>query len=205
MKNPKILILFYSVYGHIYELVKSAAEGVKEAGGEPLIKQVKELLPDQNFDEYAKKFKESVKDIPVANPATDLKGIDGLLIATPTRYGNMTAQMKFFIDQTVDDWLKGTLIGKPAAVMTSTATQHGGQESTILSTLVPLLHQGCVFVGLPYSNQEQMRIDEMTGGSPYGASTITGGKGERMPSNNEKTLAKSQGKHLTEIARKLMS
>ncbi|MBN2546645.1 MAG: NAD(P)H:quinone oxidoreductase [Spirochaetes bacterium] len=204
MTNPKILILFYSLYGHIYELVKSAAEGIKEAGGVPLIKKVQELINEQNYDEHAKKFHESIKDIKTADPKKDLKEIDGLILATPTRYGNMTAQMKYFIDQTVEDWLKGTLIGKPASVITSTATQHGGQETTIISSMIPLLHQGCIIVGLPYSYQEQMRLDEITGGSPYGASTITGSKGDRTASINEKKLAKDLGMHLTEIARKLM-
>ncbi len=205
MKKPKILVLFYSMYGHIYELLKSVIEGIKEAGGEPVIKKVEDLIPIDKLDEYAKKFKESIKDIPVADPAKDLKGIDGIIIGTPTRFGNMIAQVKFFLDQTADDWLKGSLIGKPASIVTSSATQHGGQETTIISSLLPLLHQGCVFVGLPYSFAEQMRIDEITGGSPYGVSTITGGKGERMPSENEKKLAKSLGKHHTEIAKKLMS
>ncbi|OHD29161.1 MAG: NAD(P)H:quinone oxidoreductase, type IV [Spirochaetes bacterium GWD1_27_9] len=203
MSNPRILILFYSMYGHIYELTKSIVEGIEEAQGEPIIKKVAELVPDQYLDDYAKKFKESIKDIKEGNPREDFEGIDGIIIGTPTRFGNMCAQMKNYLDQTSSFWLKGTLVGKPASVFTSSATQHGGQESTILSTMIPLLHQGCVLVGLPYSFQEQMRIDEITGSSPYGVSTITGGKGERFPSENEKKLAKDLGKYLTNIARKL--
>lgn len=205
MRKPKILILFYSMYGHIYELLKSVEDGVKDAGGEPILKKVQELIPDDKLDEYSKKFKDSIKGIPIADPYKDLKDIDGIIVGTPTRFGNMTAQMKNFFDQTADDWLKGSLIGKPASIVTSSATQHGGQETTIISSILPLLHQGCVIVGLPYSFAEQMRIDEITGGSPYGVSTITGGKGERMPSENEKVLAKSLGKHHTEIAKKLMT
>src|SRR4030042_6581914 len=202
MANPKILILFYSLYGHIYELVKSAAEGIREAGGEPILRKAAELISEKNYDEYARKFHESIKDIQTADPKKDLKEIDGLILATPTRYGNMTAQMKFFIDQTVEDWLKGTLIGKPASIITSSATQHGGQESTIISSMIPLLHQGCIIVGLPYSYADQMRIDEITGGSPYGVSTIAGGRGERMPSENELAGARFQGKHVAMIASK---
>jgi len=203
MSKPKILILFYSMYGHIYQLAKQIEEGVIQAGGDPVIKKVAELVPEQYLDEYAKGFRDSIKDIPEADPRKDLTGYDGIIIGTPTRYGNMTAQMKNFWDQTGGDWVKGTLIGKPAAFFTSSATQHGGQETTIISSMIPLLHHGCVIVGLPYSNQEQMCIDEITGGSPYGASTIAGGKGERQPSENEKILAKALGKHLTEIAIKL--
>ena len=203
MSKPRILILFYSTYGHTYQLAKSVEEGVIAAGGEPVIKKVEELVPDQYLDDYAKKFRDTIKQIPVADPRKDLQGIDGIIIGTPTRYGNMTAQMKNFLDQTGGDWLKGTLIGKPASVFTSTATQHGGQETTIVTTMIPLLHHGCVIVGLPYSNQEQMGFAEVSGGSPYGASTIAGGQGERQPSANEKILAKALGKHLTEVAIKL--
>ena len=170
---------------------------------ESILKKVQDLVPEEFLDDFAKQFKASIKNIPVADPRKDLHLIDGIIIGTPTRFGNMTSQMKNFWDQTGGDWFGGTLIGKPASVFTSTATQHGGQETTIITSMIPLLHHGCVIVGLPYSNQEQMRIDEITGGSPYGASTVTGGKGERMPSDNEKKLAVAFGKHLTEIAIKL--
>src|SRR5512138_165283 len=150
MDKPKILVIFYSLHGHVYELVKSAVDGVKEAEGIPIIRKVPELIPEKAFDEHSKSFKETIMDIPFADPLKDLKGIDGIIFGTPTRYGNMTPQMKYFIDQTIDDWLKGTLIGKPASILTSSATQHGGQETTIISSMLPLIHHGCVFVGLPY-------------------------------------------------------
>jgi NAD(P)H dehydrogenase (quinone) len=203
MSKPRILILFYSMYGHIYQMAKSVEEGVIAAGGEVVLKKAAELVPDEFLDDYAKSFRDSIKQIPVADPRKDLQGIDGIIIGSPTRFGNMTAQMKNFLDQTGGDWMKGTLVGKPASFFTSTATQHGGQETTIITSMIPLLHHGCVIVGLPYSNQEQMGITEITGGSPYGASTIAGGQGERQPSANEKVLAKALGKHLTEVAIKL--
>jgi NAD(P)H dehydrogenase (quinone) len=203
--NPKILILFYSTYGHTFRMAKAVAEGVREAGGIPILKTVQELMPEKYWDSNVRKTKELMKDIPIADPRNDLRDIDGIIIGTPTRYGNMTAQMRNFWDQTGEDWVKGILIGKPASVFTSTATQHGGQETTIISTLLTLLHHGAVFVGLPYSFIDQMRLDEITGGSPYGASTIAGSRGERIPSENELKLAKALGRHHTEIAIKLMT
>jgi len=203
--KPKILVLFYSMYGHIFRMANAVVEGVREAGGEPIFKQVAELLPEKFWSEDVKKAKESMKGILVADPRKDLKGIDGIIIGTPTRFGNMCAQMRNFWDQTGGDWMNGTLIGKPAAVFTSANTQHGGQETTIISTHITLLHHGCVLVGLPYSSKEQMTIEEITGGSPYGASTIAGPMGERMPSANELKMAKDLGKHLTRIAKKLAS
>lgn len=202
--KPKILVLFYSMYGHTFAMAKTVAEGVLEAGGEPIVKQVAELIPKDFWDDGIRKAKETMKEIPVADPRKDLKGINGLIVGTPTRFGNMTSQMRNFWDQTGGDWMSGTLIGKPAAVFTSSATQHGGQETTILSTMITLLHHGCVLVGLPYSFKEQMTLEEITGGSPYGASTIAGPMGERMPSKNELQMAKDLGKHLTTIAKKLI-
>jgi len=180
-------------------------EGVREAGGEPILKQVAELVPKERWTEDMRKVKESMKNIPVADPSQDLKRVDGVILGTPTRFGNMCAQMRNFWDQTSDDWMKGTLIGKPGAVFTSTATQHGGQETTIISTMITLLHHGLVLVGLPYSFAEQMTIEEISGGSPYGPSTIAGPMGERKPTANELKMAKDLGKHLTEIAKKLAS
>jgi NAD(P)H dehydrogenase (quinone) len=140
--------------------------------------------------------------VPVAT-VDDLAAADAVIFGTPTRFGNMTGQMRQFLDATGGLWLKGALVGKVGSVFASSATQHGGQESTILSFHTTLLHQGMVIVGLPYAFQGQMRIDEITGGSPYGASTIAGGKGERMPSNNELAAARFQGRHVAEIAKKL--
>lgn len=201
--KPRILILFYSMYGHVFRMASAVAEGVREAGGEPILKQVAELIPEDRWNENTKRAKGLMKDISVANPLQDLKGINGVVVGTPTRFGNMCAQMRNFWDQTSDDWMKGSLIGKPAAVFTSTATQHGGQETTIISTMLTLLHQGCILVGLPYSFKEQMTLEEISGGSPYGASTIAGPMGERMPSANELKMAKDLGKHLTVVAKKL--
>jgi len=204
LSKPKILILFYSMYGHVFTIAKAVAEGVRNADGEAILKQVAELIPKEKWNENMKKAKEMMKDIPIADPKKDLKGIDGLIVGTPTRFGNMCAQMRNFWDQTSEDWAEGTLIGKPAAVFTSSATQHGGQETTLISIMITLLHHGCILVGLPYSFKEQMSLDEIVGSSPYGVSTISGGMGERWPSTLELTMAKGLGKHLTEIAKKLM-
>jgi len=201
--KPKILVLFYSMYGHIFKMANAVAEGVREAGGEPILKQVAELIPEKFWNEDIRKAKQLMKNVPIADPSEDLKGIDGVIVGTPTRFGNMCSQMRNFWDQTGGDWMKGVLIGKPAAVFTSSATQHGGQETTIISTMITLLHHGCVLVGLPYSFKEQMTIEEITGGSPYGASTIAGGRGERMPSAKELKMATGLSKHLTTIAKKL--
>lgn len=201
----RILVVFYSMYGHIYRMAEAVAEGVREAGGEPILKQVAELVPEEFWNEEVKKAKKLMKDIPIVDPRRDLEGIDGVIVGTPTRFGNMCAQMRNFWDQTGGAWMRGVLIGKSAAVFASSNTQHGGQETTIVSTHLTLLHHGCVIVGLPYSFKEQMIMEEITGGSPYGASTIAGGGPPytRMPSTNELQLAKSLGKHLTTIARKL--
>src|SRR6056297_151745 len=142
------------MYGHIYKMAQKVLEGIKDAGGEPVLMQVEELLPEKYWGDAVKENKQNMKNIPIADPRKDLKGIDGLIVGTPTRYGNMTAQMRQFWDQTGPDWQEGTLIGKPAGVFTSTATQHGGQETTILTTAITLLHHGMVIVGLPYSNKE---------------------------------------------------
>jgi NAD(P)H dehydrogenase (quinone) len=193
------------MYGHIFRVANAVVEGVREAGGEPILKQVAELVPKERWTGDMRKVKESMKNIPVADPSQDLKRVDRVIVGTPTRFGNMCAQMRNFWDQTSDEWMKGTLIGKPAAVFTSTATQHGGQETTIISTMITLLHHGLVLVGLPYSFAEQMTIEEISGGSPYGPSTIAGPMGERKPTANELKMAKDLGKHLTEIAKKLAS
>ncbi len=199
----KILLPFYSMYGHTFALIEAAAQGVAAAGGEPLIKIVEELVPENFWNEKMKTFKSKISAISVADPREDLKNIDGLILGTPTRFGNMCAQMRNFWDQTGSDWLKGTLIGKPAAFITSTATQHGGQETTIITTMITLLHHGCLIVGLPYSIKEQMKVDEIIGCSPYGVSTIAGTDGERMPLEDELNMARALGKRVAEIAKKL--
>lgn len=203
--KPKILIVFYSMYGHIFKMANAAVEGVNEGGGQAILKQVAELIPEEQWDENVRKAKEARKDIAVASPQEDLKGIDGLIVATPTRFGNMTSQMRNFWDQTGGAWMDGTLIGKPAAVISSSNNQHGGQETTIVATMLTLLHHGCLLVGLPYSFKEQMTMEEISGGSPYGASTIAGAQGERMPSLNELAMARGLAKRLTNIAERLRS
>lgn len=195
----KVLILYYSSYGHIETMAHAVAEGVREAGAEAVIKRVPELVPE----EVAKKsgFKLEQK-APLAT-FSELPDYDAIIFGVPTRFGNMPAQMKNFLDQTGGLWLQGKLIGKVGSVFTSTATQHGGQESTILSTHTVLLHHGMVIVGLPYSFAGQMGVGEVTGGSPYGASTIADGDGSRQPTANELAGARFQGKHVAMIATKL--
>ncbi len=191
------------MYGHIYRMANAVAEGVKEAGGQAILMQVPELVPEKYWNEDTKKTKEIMKHIPVADSRHALQGVDGIVVGTPTRYGNMCAQMRNFWDQTGSDWVKGTLVGKPAAVFTSSNTQHGGQETTIISTMLTLLHHGCILVGLPYTVKEQSITTEITGGSPYGASTIAGSEGERLPSENELKMARYIGNRMTSLAKKL--
>lgn len=195
----KILILYYSTYGHIETMAQAVAEGARSAGATVDIKRVPELVSDDVAK--ASHFKTD-QAAPIAQVA-ELPDYDAIIIGTPTRFGNMAAQMKSFLDQTGELWFSGKLIGKVGSVFTSTATQHGGQESTILSTHTVLLHQGMVIVGLPYSFQGQMRADEITGCSPYGASTIAKGDGSRQPSANELDGARFQGRHVAEIATRL--
>ena len=197
----KVLVLYYSSYGHIEKMAGAVAEGVREAGAEAVIKRVPELVPEDVAKKSGFKLDQAA---PIAT-VDELADYDAIIIGTPTRFGNMTAQMKNFLDQTGGLWAQGKLIGKVGAVFTSSATQHGGQESTILATQIVLLHQGLVIVGLPYSFQGQMGLQEITGGSPYGASTIAGGDGSRQPSDNELAGARYQGRHVAQIAAKLAS
>jgi len=195
----KVLILYYSSYGHIERMAEAVAEGVREAGAEAVIKRVPELVPPEVAEKSG--FKRD-QPAPIAT-VDELPGYDAIIVGTPTRFGNMAAQMKNFLDQTGGLWVQGKLIGKVGSVFSSTATQHGGQESTILATHTVLLHQGMVIVGLPYSFQGQMTVSEMSGGSPYGATTIAAGDGSRQPSANELAGARFQGRHVAEIAAKL--
>jgi NAD(P)H dehydrogenase (quinone) len=195
----KVLVLYYSSYGHIETLAHEVAEGARSTGAEVSIRRVPELLADAAAQAAGYKVNSSV---PLAR-IEELPSFDAIIIGTPTRYGNMAAQMKNFLDQTGPLWVQGKLIGKAGSVFTSTATQHGGQESTLLSTQTVLMHHGMVIVGLPYSFQGQMALSEITGGSPYGASTIAGGDGSRQPSRNELDGARFQGRHVAEIATKL--
>jgi NAD(P)H dehydrogenase (quinone) len=196
----KVLVLYYSSYGHIETMAQAVAEGARKvAGTEVTIKRVPELVPPEVAK--ASHFKTD-QAAPIAT-VDELPNYDAIIIGTPTRFGNMTAQMKNFLDQTGGLWFKGALIGKVGSVFTSTATQHGGQESTILSTHTVLLHHGLVVVGLPYSCADQMGVEEVKGGSPYGASTIAGADGSRQPSAKELGMARFQGEHVAKIAAKL--
>lgn len=200
---PKVQIVFYSMYGHIYRMAEAVAEGVREAGGEAELLQVPELVPDEVLEKSgAKAARAAFAHVPVATVA-HLADADAIIFGTGTRFGNMTAQMRNFLDQTGGLWAKGGLIGKVGSVFASTATQHGGQETTLTSFHTTLLHHGMVVVGVPYSEARQTTITEITGGSPYGATTITGGDGSRMPSENELAIARFQGAHVTRIAAKL--
>ncbi len=200
----KVLIVFYSMYGHIYHMAEAIAEGAKAvAGAEVALRRVPETLPDDALSKMgATEAQKAFSHIPVCT-VDELASADAIIFGTPTRFGNMCGQMRQFLDATGQLWANGSLVGKVGSVFASSATQHGGQESTILSFHITLLHHGMVVVGLPYAFQGQMRIDEITGGSPYGASTIAGGEGERMPSDNELAAARFQGRHVAQIASKL--
>jgi NAD(P)H dehydrogenase (quinone) len=195
----KVLVLYYSTYGHVERMAEAAAEGARSAGAEVDVKRVPELMPPDVAQKAGAKLDQKA---PVATPA-ELADYDAIIVGTPTRYGRVTAQMANFWDQTGGLWASGALVGKVGSAFTSTATQHGGQEMTLFSTITTLLHHGMIVVGLPYAAAGQMRLDEITGGSPYGASTIAGGKGQRQPSENELELMHWQGRHVAEIAAKL--
>lgn len=195
----KILVLYHSMYGHIETMAQAVAKGAREvAGAQVEIKRVPETMPAEAFKAAGGKDQAA----PVAQPG-ELVNYDAIIFGTGTRFGNMTGQMRTFLDQTGALWAQGALVGKVGSVFCSSATQHGGQESTILTFIPTLLHHGMVVVGLPYSEQRQMGLDEIKGGSPYGASTIAGGQGERQPSEQELGMAAYQGRHVATIAKKL--
>jgi NAD(P)H dehydrogenase (quinone) len=195
-----VLILYYSSYGHIEAMARAVAQGAAEvAGAEVAVKRVPELVPD---DVAAKAGVKLVQDAPFADP-NELGDYDAIIVGAPTRFGNMAAQMRNFLDQTGPLWAKGALVGKVGAAFTSTASQHGGQETTLVSMHATLLHHGMVIVGLPYSFAGNTEMGEISGGTPYGASTIAGADGSRRPSANELAGARFQGRHVAEIAAKL--
>lgn len=200
-----VLIVYYSMYGHIYRMAEAVKEGAGSVSGATIkICRVPETLPEETLKKMGALEMQKVQaHVPVCK-VEDLASADAILFGTPTRFGNMCGQMRQFLDSTGGLWAKNALVGKVGSVFTSSGTQHGGQESTILSFHITLLHQGMIIVGLPYSFAGQTRIDEMSGGSPYGASTIAGGDGKRMPSENELDAARFQGKHVAEIATKLV-
>jgi len=196
----KILVVYYSAYGHVETMAEAVTEGARQVAGTAVsLKRVPELVPEEVARKSGMKLEQTA---PIATPQ-ELADYDAIIFGTPTRFGNMAAQMRNFLDQTGGHWMKGSLIGKVGSVFASTATQHGGQETTITSFHNTLLHQGMIIVGLPYSCQNLLTMSEITGGSPYGAATLTGTDGSRRPSENELTMARFQGRHVAEITAKL--
>ena len=195
----KVLVLYYSSFGHMEQMAKAAAEGAREAGADVAIKRVPELVPEAVAKASHYKLDQEAE---IATPA-ELENYDAIIIGAATRYGAIASQMKNFLDQTGPLWAKGALLNKVGSVMVSTATQHGGQETTLFSIITNLLHFGMVIVGLNYGFAGQMGVKEVTGGAPYGATTITDGDGSRMPSQNELDAARYQGRTIAETAKKL--
>lgn len=196
----KVLVLYYSMYGHIEAMSYAVAEGARSVKGtEVVVKRVPELVPE----EILRKSGAKVDQAALFATINELPDYDAIIFGVPTRFGNMAAQMRNFLDQTGGLWAKGSLIGKIGSVFTSSATQHGGQETTIVSFHTTLLHHGMVIVGVPYSCQELSNMNEITGGSPYGASTLAGNDGKRQPSANELSIARFQGAHVATLAKKL--
>jgi len=195
----KVLVLYYSSYGHIETMANSVAEGARAAGAQAVVKRVPELVPEGVARDSHYKLDQAA---PVASP-NELADYDAVIVGSGTRFGRLTSQMANFWDQTGGLWARGALIGKVGAAFTSTATQHGGQETTLMGIHTMLLHHGMVLVGLPYSFQGQSRIDEVVGGAPYGATTLTGGDGTRQPSATELEGARFLGRHVARIAGKL--
>ncbi|HNR36119.1 MAG TPA: NAD(P)H:quinone oxidoreductase [Candidatus Hydrogenedentes bacterium] len=199
-----VQIVFYSMYGHVYRLAEAVAEGAREVEGAVVtLYQTPELVPDEALRRAgALDARAAFAHVPVATPE-QLADADAIIFGTPTRFGNMCAQMRNFLDQTGKLWMEGKLIGKVGSVFISTATQHGGQETTIASFHTTLLHHGMVVVGVPYSQAALLNMNEITGGTPYGASTLAGHDGSRQPSENELAIARFQGRHVAGIAKKL--
>ncbi len=196
----KILVVYYSMYGHVETMAKAVVEGARTvSGAEVVLKRVAELMPEEAARKAGAKLDQ---EAPVASP-DEIANYDAIIFGTPTRFGNMCAQMRNFLDQTGRIWMSGGLVGKVGSVFTSTGTQHGGQETTITSFHSTLLHQGMIIVGVPYSCQELMNMSEITGGSPYGGGTLAGADGGRQPSENELKIARFQGAHVAAIAKKL--
>jgi NAD(P)H dehydrogenase (quinone) len=202
--STKIQVIFYSTYGHTYALAESIVQGCREiAEVEAELFQIAETLPAPILEKMgAVEPRKRFSHIPIADPST-LSEADGIILGSPTRYGGAPAQIRAFIDATGGQWVKGELIGKVGAAFTSTASQHGGQETTLLSLATFFLHQGMTFAGVPYSSRELLSMHEITGGSPYGASTIAGAHGERTPTSNELAIARAQGRYVATLARKL--
>jgi NAD(P)H dehydrogenase (quinone) len=197
----KVLVLYYSTYGHVETMAMAVAEGAREEGAEVAVKRVPELMPVEVARKAGAKLDQAA---PIAT-VDELASYDAIIFGTPTRFGNMAAQMRNFLDQTGGLWVKGGLIGKIGSVFASTASQHGGQETTITSFHTTLLHHGMIIVGVPYSSPELTNMKEITGGTPYGATTVANTDGSRQPSANELALARVQGRRVASIAAKLAS
>jgi len=200
----KVQVIFYSMYGHVYRLAEAVAPGAREGSGTHVdLFQVAETLPTEVLEKMgAIEGRKAFAHIPIADPKRLAEG-DGIILGSPTRYGSATAQMRAFLDATGGLWLAGALIGKVGSAFTSTASQHGGQETTLLAMSTFFFHQGMAIVGVPYSTQELLNLAEVSGGTPYGASTIAGARGERQPTKNELAIARAQGRHVANIAGKL--
>ncbi|HLG87333.1 MAG TPA: NAD(P)H:quinone oxidoreductase [Alphaproteobacteria bacterium] len=199
---PKVLVLYYSTYGHIERLAEAVAEGARSVPGALVdIKRVPELMPP----DVAKAAGAKVDQMAPLAQVEELAGYDAIIFGTPTRFGNMASQMRNFLDQTGGLWMRGALVGRVGSAFISTATQHGGQETTLTSFHTTLLHHGMVIVGVPYSEPRLTVIDEVTGGTPYGATTITGSDGSRQPSENELAIARFQGQHVASVAARLVA
>lgn len=199
-----VLIVYYSLYGHVAAMAQAVAEGVHQVPGmTATLRRVPETLSEEVIGKMgATEAQKALSHVPACT-LEELEDADAIVFGTPTRFGNMCGQMRQFLDSTGQIWMRGGLVGKPGGVFCSTATQHGGQETTLMSFIQTLLHQGMIVVGLPYSFAGQMRLDEVTGGSPYGATTIAGGDGSRMPSENELDAARFQGRHIADVTRRL--
>jgi NAD(P)H dehydrogenase (quinone) len=204
--STKIQVIFYSMYGHVYQMAEAVAAGAREvAASEVSLWQVPELVPDDILEKSgAAAARAAFAHIPVAQP-TQLAEADAIIFGTPTRFGNMAAQMRNFLDQTGGLWANGALAGKVGSVFTSTASQHGGQETTLVSFHFTLLHHGMIVVGTPYTEQRLMNMTEITGGTPYGATTLAGIDGSRRPTENELAIARFQGRHVAQIASALIA
>ena len=204
--SAKIQVVFYSMYGHVYRMAEAVAAGAREAGaGEVSLWQVPELVPDEILEKSgADVARAAFAHVPEAKPR-QLAEADAIIFGTPTRFGNMAAQMRNFLDQTGGLWANGALVGKVGSVFASTASQHGGHETTLVSFHLTLLHHGMIVVGVPYSEPRLANMAEITGGTPYGATTLTGIDGARQPSENELAIARFQGRHVAQITNALIA
>lgn len=200
-----IQVIFYSMYGHVYQMAEAVAAGARDAAGEVSLWQVPELVPAEILEKSgAAAARAAFAHVPIAKP-TQLAEADAIIFGTPTRFGNMAAQMRNFLDQTGGLWANGALVGKVGSAFTSTASQHGGHETTLVSFHTTLLHHGMIVVGLPYTEQRLLNMAEITGGTPYGATTLAGIDGSRRPSENELAIARFQGRHVAQITKALVA